>query len=195
MDKEYHVLYKPFGILSQFSDEGKRSGLGSILDLPKDIYPVGRLDADSEGLLLLTNDKSLNDKLLNPRHAHRRTYMVQVEGDVTEDHLSQLCSPMELNYKGKIHVTRPSYAEYPDSLPDFPERIPPIRFRASIPTTWIQLTITEGKNRQVRKMTAKVGLPTLRLVRWSLEKLTVEGFSSGEIRSYSRNELFEKLFS
>ena len=191
---KYFIIYKPFGILSQFSDEGKRQGLGAVFNIPKDVYPVGRLDADSEGLLILTNDKSLNNRLLNPRNRHNRTYWIQVEGAPTSDDLKVFNSPMRLNYKGKIHTTMPAESHLLDVIPELPERDPPVRFRANIPTTWISLTLQEGKNRQVRKMTAQAGFPTLRLVRWSIESLTIEGFKSGEMRSVDRHTIEKLLF-
>ena len=190
----YYIIYKPFGILSQFSDEGKRQGLGAIFNLPKDVYPVGRLDAESEGLLILTNDKSLNNRLLNPNNRHNRTYWIQVEGVPTPADLRAFETPMKLNYKGKIHTTLPAKASFLEWTPTLPERDPPVRFRANIPTTWISLTLHEGKNRQVRKMTAQVGFPTLRLVRWAIEGLTIEGFSSGEMRSMDKETLENLLF-
>tara|TARA_B110000003_G_scaffold49514_1_gene48366 strand:- start:15650 stop:16225 length:576 start_codon:yes stop_codon:yes gene_type:complete len=173
---ESYMLYKPFGLLSQFTDEGHKKGLSSM-DLPwaKDVYSIGRLDADSEGLLLFTNNNRLKTQLLDPDEAHKRTYHVQVEGTPTETQLEELRRPMTLRIKGKNFVTSGSEAQLID--PEWPPRTPPIRERKSVPDAWLEITLTEGKNRQVRKMTAAVGLPTLRLIRvamgpWALGDLT-----------------------
>lgn len=190
---QYYIYYKPFGVLSQFSDEDGHHGLKRYLDVPQDVYPVGRLDRDSEGLLLLTNDRSLNDALLNPRHHHRRTYYVQVEGLAGAEHMRLLQQPMAITVKKTKYVTAPCTAKVLDEVPALPDRDPPIRFRASIPTSWISMELTEGKNRQVRKMTANVGLPTLRLVRFAIEALTLEGMNVGELRETTAAELRRML--
>ena len=182
----HYLIYKPFGMLSQFSKEGDKQ---TLADLPhafrRDVYPVGRLDADSEGLLILTGDKTINHRLLDPRHAHKRTYYVQVDGAITDEALIQLADGVTVTIDGKPHHTLPAEARRLDAEPDLPARNPPIRFRANIPTSWIALTLTEGKNRQVRKMTAAVGFPTLRLVRWAIGHLTAAGMRPGEIRIMS----------
>ncbi|HEX9956354.1 MAG TPA: pseudouridine synthase, partial [Fibrella sp.] len=150
----HYLIYKPFGMLSQFSPEGDKPTLADLsFAFGRDVYPVGRLDADSEGLLLLTNDKSINHRLLDPRFAHERTYYVQVDGAVTDEALQQLAEGVTITVDGKPHHTYPAIARRIDE-PDLPPRNPPIRFRAAIPTSWLALTLTEGKNRQVRKMTA-----------------------------------------
>lgn len=190
---KYYALYKPFGTLSQFTDEGGNPGLSHILDVDNDIYPVGRLDTDSEGLLLLTNDRRVNNELLNPNKAHWRSYLAQVEGKVTEEAIMKLTLPMVIRLKKKDHKTLPARAEKLDVVPGLPERIPPIRHRANIPTSWIRLAIREGKNRQVRKMTAHVGFPTLRLVREGIEELTITGMQPGEIKELSKEEFFTSL--
>jgi len=190
---KYYILYKPFEILSQFSDEGKKHGLGSILQVEKDVYPVGRLDSDSEGLLLITNDKSLNHRILNPKYNHERTYFVQVEGAATNEQVNKLNSPMILNLKGKKHWAQGQQARMIDE-PTLPERTPPIRYRKNVPTTWLEIKLKEGKNRQVRRMTATVGLPTLRLVRWSIEGLTIERMESGEIKSIELEQVLSGIF-
>lgn len=175
----YIWLYKPFNVLCQFSPEGDKTTLAAVLkDIPKDVYPVGRLDYDSEGLLLLTNDKSLTHQLLDPKYTHERTYFVQVEGAITEEAISKLCTGVDISINGKKHRTQPAKARIIDT-PPLPERHPPIRFRAYIPTTWLALTLTEGKNRQVRRMTAAVGFPTLRLVRYSIGLYTIAGLDAG----------------
>ena len=177
---KYYLLYKPFNVLSQFTDEGDKKGLGSVHEFPKDVYPVGRLDADSEGLLILTNDTRLNQKLLNPKNGHWRTYLIQVEGAINEDALAKLEKGVVIKIDGKDHTTRPAKAKTVD-VPDLPQRIPPVRYRKTVPDSWIELSLTEGKNRQVRKMTAAVGFPTLRLVRIAIGNIRMENPSSGKV--------------
>ncbi|MBU9889522.1 MAG: pseudouridine synthase [Candidatus Omnitrophica bacterium] len=182
------AFHKPYGVLSRFTGPSRAaiekegpSGppLRTLADFgfPKKVYSVGRLDADSEGLLLLSDEKEWNDKLLNPRHAHERTYHVQVEGLVTEVALEKLC-------KGLIiqgHRTRPCRGEILKA-PRYPPRQPPIRFRLSVPTSWIELKLTEGKNRQVRRMTAAVGFPTLRLIRTAIGGYALGDLPAGKWR-------------
>ncbi|AGA77821.1 pseudouridine synthase [Echinicola vietnamensis] len=187
----YFVLYKPFGILSQFS--GEAHTLKAIGDLPSDVYPVGRLDKDSEGLLLLTNDKALNHHLLHPQFGHRRTYLAQVEGAPDEAALRSLESGVAIKVDGKVYHTKPAKANLKNNAPLLPERDPPIRYRKTVPDAWVELTLIEGKNRQVRKMTAAVGYPTLRLVRWSMEDLTIAGFEVGEVREFEKEEIYKCL--
>lgn len=187
----YFIIYKPFGVVSQFSGEGPT--LASLGAFPKEVYPVGRLDKDSEGLLLITDDKWLNHHLLNPRFGHQRTYYAQVEGIPTPEALKQLQSGVTINVDGKDYRTKPAIAKILDPVPTLPDRNPPIRYRASIPDTWVSLTLIEGKNRQVRKMTAAVGFPTLRLVRFSMEKITIEGMQSGEVREMEQESVYRML--
>ncbi len=186
----YFVLYKPYGVQSQFSGEGNT--LSDVCRLPKDVYPVGRLDAQSEGLLLLTNDHTINHNLLNPKREHWRTYCVQVEGSITESALQQLSLGVNITVEKKSYLTKPAHAQLIET-PALPERIPPIRFRKTVPDSWLSISLTEGKNHQVRKMTAAVGFPTLRLVRFSIEDLTIEGFKSGELREYSETFIKKAL--
>lgn len=190
----YIIFYKPFQVLSQFSKEGEKKTLADFFhDFPKDVYPVGRLDYDSEGLLLLTNDKQLTYRLLEPKFKHSRTYWVQVEGLITEDAVAQLEKGVVINVNGKQYKTASAKATIFSEAPKVPERNPPIRYRKEIPTSWISLTITEGKNRQVRKMTAAVGFPTLRLIRYSIGGVTIEGLDVGEYRELNAsttNNLF-----
>ena len=190
---QYFVIYKPFEMLSQFTPHGDTPVLGRLYNFPSDVYPVGRLDADSEGLLILTNDKSLNSKLLSPKNGHKRTYWVQVEGEFSEEALEKIQSPLKIRVNKKDHITLPCEAEILKEEPKLPERNPPIRFRKNVPTTWIQLKLKEGKNRQVRKMTAKVGFPTLRLVRHSIENLDIEGMRSGQVKVLEREEIYKLL--
>lgn len=188
---QYFITYKPFGMLTQFS--GEEYTLASLGDFPKEVYPVGRLDKDSEGLLLLTDDKSLNHQLLNPRFAHQRTYYVQVEGIPTPEALAQLQAGVTIQVDGKAYRTKPAVAKLLEDAPLLPDRDPPIRYRASIPDRWLALTLIEGKNRQVRKMTAAVGFPTLRLVRFSMEKITLDGMGVGEVRELSQELVYRAL--
>jgi len=153
------ALNKPYGVLSQFTPDHPGQRTLSEFALPKNVYAIGRLDRDSEGLLLLSDEAGLNTKLLDPKHAHARTYWVQVEGEVTELALQQLRAGVVIEGR----KTLPAKAKQID--PDLPPRNPPIRFRQNIPTSWIEVTLCEGRNRQVRKMTASVNLPTLRLIR------------------------------
>lgn len=187
----YFIIYKPFGVLSQFSGEGQT--LASLFHFPKTVYPVGRLDKDSEGLLLITDDKQLNHHLLNPRFGHQRTYLAQVEGEPDQEALKKLGIGVTINVEGKMYQTKPAIAKIPESVPELPDRDPPIRYRKNVPDAWISLTLIEGKNRQVRKMTAAVGFPTLRLVRWSMEKITIEGFQVGEVRELEQQEVYRAL--
>lgn len=189
----YFLIYKPYLMLSQFSREGDKQTLADLdFDFPTDVYPVGRLDADSEGLLLLTNDKQLNHRLLNPKFRHNRTYYVQVDGALTDEACRQLSEGVTISVDGKPYRSLPATATIIDE-PNLPERTPPIRYRAAIPTSWLSIALHEGKNRQVRKMTAAVGFPTLRLVRWSIENLTAEGMVPGQVRELNRSELMQGL--
>ena len=173
---------KPYGVLCQFTDERTatpRPTLAQFIDVPG-VYPAGRLDFDSEGLLLLTDDGRLQARIADPRFKLPKTYLVQVEGDVGEDALASLRRGLPL----KDGTTLPAEAErIPD--PDLWPRTPPIRVRQSIPDCWLKLTIREGRNRQVRRMTAAVGHPTLRLVRWAIGEWTVEGLAPGAWRDQS----------
>lgn len=182
---QYIVFYKPYRVLSQFSAEGDKETLAHYLQgISKDIYPVGRLDYDSEGLLLLTNDMQLKHQLTEPKFAHKRTYLVQVDGEVTEEAIHLLEKGVTINADGKLYNTQPAIAKKLLTPPEVPARNPPIRYRANIPATWLSLTLTEGKNRQVRKMTAAVGFPTLRLIRYSIDQLTMDGLEPGKYTVY-----------
>ena len=192
----YYIIYKPYQVQTQFSPIDGKKTLRDFFTVPQDVYPVGRLDADSEGLLILTNDKQLNHRLLNPRFAHEREYWVQVDGDITPDALYALQNGMPINVDGKIYTTQKCKSSLLESLhhKQIPERMPPIRYRKSVPAPWIKLVLTEGKNRQVRKMTASVGFPTLRLIRHRIEKISLEGMQPGDMVKLSQQEIYRLLF-
>ena len=190
----YFIIYKPYHTLSQFSSQDDKKCLKDYFQVGKDVYPVGRLDYDSEGLLILTNDSSLNHRLLNPGFLHEREYWVQVEGDISASSLEHIQEGVEININGKEYTTLPCKASRFRQPPRVPERIPPIRFRKNVPTSWIRLVLTEGKNRQVRKMTAALGYPTLRLIRHRIEKLELGDMKPGEMRLLSRELIYQKLF-
>jgi 23S rRNA pseudouridine2457 synthase len=180
------AFYKPFDVLSQFTQEHPSHRTLAEFGLPPDVYPIGRLDRDSEGLLLLSDEAQWNDLLLNPRHGHRRTYHAQVEGIATEPALTKLRAGIDLG----DFQTRRCEASLLSSEPNHPPRDPPVRFRKTVPTSWIELTLTEGKNRQVRRMTAAVGFPTLRLIRVAIGSLTLEslGLPPGKWRELDKHE-------
>jgi 23S rRNA pseudouridine2457 synthase len=190
----YYIIYKPFQVLSQFSESGDKKILKDYFKVAADVYPVGRLDFDSEGLLLMTNDKKLNHRLLNPLFAHERTYWVQVDGNISQQAIEQLQSGVNINVDGRNYHTKECQVTLFNMEPIVPERNPPIRFRKNIPAPWIALTLTEGKNRQVRKMTAAVGYPTLRLIRYSIGSLNIDGLMPGDIREMEGKEVYHKLF-
>ncbi len=190
--KQYYIIHKPFKVLSQFSNEDGNTGLKKLFpDLPKDVYPVGRLDLDSEGLLILTSDKSLNYKLLNPKNNHQRTYWVEVEGRPGKEALSQLEAGVDIKVSGKVHHTKPAKVKV--IHPTVEERDPSVNYKKHPKRTWIQLSLTEGKNRQVRRMTAKVGHPTLRLIRVAIEDLRLEPLKPGEITQISDKTIYKLL--
>lgn len=168
------LFNKPYGVISQFSPQAPHQTLADYIAIP-DVYPAGRLDTDSEGLLFLTDSGVLQHKITDPKHKFSKTYWVQVEGGVTKTQLAQLRQGIVLS----DFTTKPAQAELMSEPDNLWSRIPPIRERKHIPTSWIALTIYEGKNRQVRRMTAKVGLPTLRLIRYSIGDWTIEGLEPG----------------
>lgn len=185
---KYLAFFKPYGVLSQFSKEsqGDKRTLADF-SFPPDVYPIGRLDYDSEGLLLLSDDARLNKLLLDPQYAHKRTYWSQVERIPQSSALKQLESGVLIEGR----KTRPAKARMLQSEPILPARQVPIRFRKSVPTAWIELTLKEGKNRQVRRMTAAVGHPTLRLVRVAIGDLNLFDLDlkQGEWRALTNEEL------
>ena len=186
---KYILFYKPYGVLCQFTDnsDNPRPTLKDYLSIPE-VYPVGRLDLDSEGLLLLTNNGQLQNRLANPKFAHPRTYYVQVERIPNESALNKLRNGVTI----KNYRTRKAKVRLLPTEPNLPPRIPPIRDRQSVPTCWLEMTLTEGKNRQVRRMTAAVGFPTLRLIRISLgsnaDKIDLTGLKPGQWRELTAKE-------
>ena len=176
------LFNKPYGVLSQFTDRGApttRATLSDFIDLPG-VYPAGRLDRDSEGLLLLTDDGRLQARIADPKFKMPKTYLVQVEGEADEAALKALRAGVQL----KDGPTLPAEASRIEP-PELWLRTPPVRFRKSVPDCWISITIREGRNRQVRRMTAAVGLPTLRLVRWAIGEWTLDGLPTGDWRAAS----------
>jgi len=185
---KYFALNKPFGILSQFTDKEGRRTLTDLLNVPKDVYSVGRLDKDSEGLLILTNNKKLVDHLLNPRNKHEREYIVQIEGIPSEEDLNNLRSGVVIEMKktlpAKIKLINP---------PKLWDRNPPVRFRKNIPTSWLSVTLIEGRNRQVRKMTASIGFPALRLIRIRIKNINLGNLLPSEKRKLTNHEIMKLI--
>lgn len=171
------LFNKPYGVICQFSGEGDRKTLADFVDV-RGVYPAGRLDQDSEGLVLLTDDGRLQARIADPKFKLPKTYLVQVEGEPSDDAIAKLQSGVLL----KDGMTRPADARKIEP-PALWLRDPPVRFRKTVPDAWISLTLREGRNRQVRRMTAAVGLPTLRLVRWQVGPWSLDGLSQGEWRA------------
>lgn len=194
MDFKYYVFYKPYNVLNQFTKEREEhQTLAKYLKIEKDVYPVGRLDKDSEGLLILTNDKSLNDQLLNPLKKHKKTYIVQVENEINQNAIDKLCKGVDIKLEKGMYRTLPCIVKKLAKPPVLPERNPPVRFRANIPDSWAMIEITEGKNRQVRKMFASVGFPVLRLVRVQIENLKIGKLLPGKFMLLSHQEMYSLL--
>lgn len=180
----YFAFNKPYGCLSQFTDKLNRKTLSDFGVIPKGVYPIGRLDMDSEGLLILSDDKQLVNYLLNPKHFHKKEYIVQVEGIPSEEELNRFKEGVIIEGRktlpAKIDIIEP---------PNLPERIPPIRKRVNIPVCWTKIVITEGRNRQIRKMTAAIGHPTLRLIRIRIKNIKLGKLQPGEIRGLTKEEI------
>ena len=172
------AFHKPYGVLSQFTGDGSPNRPLAEFGFPKNVYAIGRLDADSEGLLLLSDEPQWNEKLLHPRHAHEREYWAQVEKIPTRESLDQLQRGLVI----QGHKTLPCRAWLLEPQPEMPPRIPPIRFRKSVPDCWIGLELVEGKNRQVRRMTAAIGHPTLRLLRVRMGNFWLGELPAGQWR-------------
>jgi 23S rRNA pseudouridine2457 synthase len=178
------AFHKPYGVLSQFTPDGSKHRPLSDFSFPRDVYPLGRLDAESEGLLLLSDEPFLNKKLLAPENAHARTYWAQVERVPTREALAGMARGLDL---GGL-VTLPCRAWLLDPQPMIPARVPPIRFRKNVPDCWIALSLIEGKNHQVRRMTAAIGHPTLRLIRVRIGELDLGGLPAGHWRELGPGE-------
>ena len=179
-------FWKPYNVLTKFTDSEGRPTLGDYIT-ESGVYSIGRLDKDSEGLLLLTDNGKLDSRLTEPKYGHPRTYWAQVERIPDETALEQLRQGVEI----KGGLTLPAEARLLEAPPNLPERSVPIRYRKTVPTAWVALTLTEGRNRQVRRMTAAVGHPTLRLVRWSIGPITLDGLQPGQYGFLDKNALDE----
>ena len=180
---------KPYGVVSQFSDDGSQNRTLSDFNFPKNVYPIGRLDADSEGLLLLSDEAKWNNLLLSPKNGHNRTYLSQVERIPSQESLKKLSEGLSIS----DYTTLACCVSIPDPQPDIKPRVPPIRYRKNVPDCWIQLVLREGKNRQVRRMTAAVGHPTLRLIRTRIGSLELGDIESGNWKILSEKQI-ELLF-
>lgn len=189
----YFIIYKPYQVLTQFSQQGNKQTLKDFFNVPTDVYPVGRLDYDSEGLLILTNDKQLNHSLLHPKFKHEREYWVQVDGLITNEAIETLKSGIDIHIGGKIHHTQKCFAAILNETPDVPQRNPPIRFRKNIPAPWIRIVLHEGRNRQVRRMLAAVGFPVLRLIRVRIGHIKINSLSPGEMMEIDKALLLKNL--
>lgn len=192
---KYYSLYKPFGVLSQFTPDQKgQITLASLYPFPPDVYPIGRLDRDSEGLLLLTNDNRLKTRILDPDLHVSKTYLVQVEGAPTAADLQALESGITVRINKKEVALLPAEIRILNPPPPLPVRDPPIRYRKDIADQWVEVRIREGKNRQIRKMMAAVGFPVLRLVRSQIGHLDILGtMQPGDVIMWKEEELFHKL--
>lgn len=185
MSYRYILFNKPYGVLSQFTDSsGEKRTLKDYISVAG-VYPVGRLDWDSEGLMLLTDNGQLQHRLSHPQFGHSRTYLVQVERIPDQNAIDQLQAGVIISGC----LTRPATVKLLPEEPALPQRDVPIRFRKNIPTAWLEITLTEGRNRQVRRMTAKVGFPTLRLVRVAIAKLTLHDLAPGQFRTLTEDEV------
>lgn len=184
-DALYIAFFKPYGILSQFTSDNMDETL-SVFNLPKDVYPCGRLDKDSEGLLILSNDGTFIDQLLNPKFDKEKIYWVQVERIPEE-------SSLDILRRGGIQIqdykTKPASVKILNPQPDIPERTPPVRSRLTVPTCWLEIKISEGKNRQVRRMTASINHPTLRLIRMQVGKYRSSELKPGEWREIKKSDI------
>ena len=180
------AFHKPYGVLCQFTQDQPGQKTFAEFGFPAGVYPVGRLDMDSEGLILLSDEAGFNNRLLDPKTAHPRTYLVQVDGLPTQVAVERLAKG-DLTIQG--HRTLPCVARLLDGEPEVAPRDPPVRFRQSIPTSWLELQLTEGKNRQVRRMTAAVGFPTLRLIRQAIGKFACADLMPGNWRELTTAEI------
>jgi 23S rRNA pseudouridine2457 synthase len=194
--RRYYILYKPYRVLCQFSSAPGKLTLADVLQVPKDVYPVGRLDYESEGMLLLTNDIRLHTQLLHPTFAHPRAYWVQVEGQITPDAVIPLYQGIAIRIKRRIYHTLPlpmGAIEFLTEAPPVPARHPPIRYRKHVPTSWISIRLYEGKYHQIRKMMAAIGYPVLRLIRYAIGQLQIGSMRPGEYREISHQQAWLAL--
>jgi 23S rRNA pseudouridine2457 synthase len=188
----YYIIYKPYKMISQFTSSHKKKCLGELgFKFPKDVYPLGRLDENSEGLLILTNDKNLNSRLLKPEFEHSRIYLVQLQGVVTNEAIKQLEAGVIIALDAGPYLTKSCKAKQVKKPESLPPRGHPVSDR--LPTSWIELTLTEGKFHQVRKMTAGVGFPCLRLIRIAIEDLRLETMQPGDVRELKRDAVYKRL--
>lgn len=185
----YIIFYKPYGVLSQFTEDLGRQTLAAFGPFPRTVYSAGRLDADSEGLLLLTDDTFALHRLTNPKFNHTRTYLVQVERIPSAVVMRRLRTGVVIQGK----TTKPASVKLLDGEPDLPRRTVPVRFRKNVQTAWLEITLREGRNRQVRRMTAAVGHPTLRLVRIRIGSITMEGMRPGESRPLTKTQIYRLM--
>jgi 23S rRNA pseudouridine2457 synthase len=192
---QYFIVYKPYGYLSQFTKEQEEDlTLKDLYDFPADVYPVGRLDKDSEGLILLTSDHTINQKILNPSKLIYKTYWVQVEGIPDESKMNFLRNGVHVKIQKKLYLTAKAEVRLLLNTDSIPPRNPPIRFRKSVPEHWLEIKISEGKNRQIRRMCAAVGLSVLRLMRTAIGNYRLKQLSPGFVQEINRADL-KKIFS
>ena len=197
----YFIANKPYNVICQFTaeSEGQMTLASLNFDFPKDVYPIGRLDLDSEGLLLLTSDRSLSHRLLNPQFAHERTYLTQVEGIVSEKTLLEMQLGLDIKLEKKIYRTLPCRVEVIDDpsvffnkMPVW-ERIPAAKSSGNKPMSWLAITLIEGKNRQVRRMCAKINHPCLRLIRVKIADLAIENLAINDVLELTKDEVYARL--
>ncbi|HMQ06581.1 MAG TPA: pseudouridine synthase [Saprospiraceae bacterium] len=190
MKPVYLIFYKPYGVLSQFSQDfdGQSTLKDFLKDIPVDAYPVGRLDKDSEGLLLISNDKSLPSELLESGSGIEKEYFVQVEGLISEQAISMLARGIAIRFNKKWYTTLPAQVNK-IAEPSLPPRNPPVRYRKNIPTSWISIRITEGKNRQIRRMCAAAGFPVLRLIRVRVGNIPLKNLLPGKTRKVKKSDI------
>ncbi|HRG31788.1 MAG TPA: pseudouridine synthase [Saprospiraceae bacterium] len=190
----YFAAYKPYGMISQFTPECEGDiTLSSLFSFPSDVYPVGRLDKDSEGLLILTNDPKINSTILNPLNKCVKTYWVQVDGNADDDFIKKISQGVKIKLKDKFYNTLPCEVKVIQGDIKVPERNPPVRIRKQIPTTWLEIKLKEGKNRQIRKMCSSLGHPVLRIIRIAVGNLNLGNLLPGETKPLSRPEIFAKI--
>lgn len=193
---KYYVFYKPFGVICQFTpEEFGQKCLKDYLQIDEDIYPIGRLDKDSEGLLLLTNDHKLNKRILAPEKYIQKKYCCQVEGQISPQAVLLLQKGIHVRILKKTCWLKAPFVQILEQTPEFPPRDPPIRFRLNKPDSWVEIGITEGKNHQVRKMLAAVGFPVLRLIRRSIGNLNLDNMQPGDYRKLSLYEIEKNVLN